>query len=50
MVDVCIKYHYPIGLDVHKTELNIVQLSMKSRSRSETVDGSGEAVLWRMCV
>ena len=45
MVDVCMMFHYPIGLGVRKTEqhrLNIVQPGVKSRSRSETIDGVGQ--------
>ena len=30
--------------------LNIVQPSMKSRSRSLMVDGSGQGASWQMCV
>ena len=37
------KFYYPIGLGVHKMELNAknFQSSVKSRSRSEIVNGSG---------
>ena len=30
--------------------LNIVQPSVKSRSASVTLDGSGQGVSWQMCV
>ena len=43
------KFHYPIGLGVHNTELNAqtkhCSPSMKSRSRSETVYGSGQGLM-----
>ena len=33
-----------------KQELNIVKLSMKRRSMSATVDGSGQSASWQKCV
>ena len=33
-----------------KHRLNIVQPSVKSRSVSVTVDGSGQGALWQKCV
>ena len=41
MMNVCMKFHYPIGPGVHKIEVN-AQPSLQCRSKTETVDGIGQ--------
>ena len=36
------KFHQPIDRGIYKTDLNIVMPRVKSRSRSEMVDGRGQ--------
>ena len=54
MEDVCMKFHKPMYAGCSwkgaKFITNIAQASVKSRSRLETVNGSGQCALWQMCV
>ena len=48
--DCCVYEVTSLQGSVFEKQLNIVKLSMKRRSVSATVDGSGQSASWQKCV